>query len=94
MISIGVTAQLIRRLNDAIGTTSLVVSHDVAQCMAISDCVVLLARRGRAVAQGAPAELMASVDPETRQFLRGEPDGPVRFHCPAPGLASDFGLTA
>lgn len=93
-ISIGVTAQLIRRLNDATGATSLVVSHDVAQCMAISDRVVLLARQGRIVAQGTPAQLMAGTDPETRQFLRGEPDGPLRFHHPAPGLAADFGLTA
>jgi phospholipid/cholesterol/gamma-HCH transport system ATP-binding protein len=82
-------------LNDATGATSLVVSHDVPECMAISDHVILLAAPGgRIVAQGAPAELMASTDPETRQFVRGEPDGPVKFHYPAPTLTEDFGVRA
>jgi phospholipid/cholesterol/gamma-HCH transport system ATP-binding protein len=94
LISMGVAAKLIRTLNDATGATSLVVSHDVPECMAISDHVVLLANQGRIVAQGTPAELMASTDPETRQFVRGEPDGPVKFHYPAPELAADFGLGA
>ncbi len=94
LISMGVAAKLIRTLNDATGATSLVVSHDVPECMAISDHVVLLANQGRIVAQGTPAELMASMDPETRQFVRGEPDGPVKFHYPAPEMAADFGLTA
>jgi phospholipid/cholesterol/gamma-HCH transport system ATP-binding protein len=94
LISMGVAANLIRKLNDATGATSLVVSHDVPECMAISDYVVLLATGGRIVAQGAPAELMASTDPETRQFVRGEPDGPVKFHYPAPSLSEDFGVSA
>ena len=47
---------------------------------------------GRVVAQGSPADLMGSTDPEVRQFVRGEPDGPVKFHYPAPPLAHDFGL--
>ncbi len=94
LISMGVAAKLIRTLNDVTGATSLVVSHDVPECMAISDHVVLLANQGRIVAQGTPAELMASTDPETRQFVRGEPDGPVKFHYPAPELATDFGLAA
>ena len=94
LISMGVAAKLIRTLNDVTGATSLVVSHDVPECMAISDHVVLLANQGRIVAQGTPAELMASTDPETRQFVRGEPDGPVKFHYPAPELAADFGLAA
>jgi len=94
LISMGVAAKLIRTLNDATGATSLVVSHDVLECMAISDHVVLLANQGRIVAQGTPAELMASTDPETRQFVHGEPDGPVKFHYPAPELAADFGLGA
>ena len=92
LISMGVAANLIRKLNDATGATSLVISHDVPECMAISDHVVLLATGGRIVAQGTPAELMASSDPETRQFVRGEPDGPVKFHYPAPTLAEDFGV--
>ena len=92
LISMGVAAKLIRALNDATGATSLVVSHDVPECMAISDHVILLANGGRIVAQGTPAELMASADPETRQFVRGEPDGPVKFHYPSRTLAEDFGV--
>ncbi len=92
LISTGVAAKLIRTLNDTTGATSLVVSHDVPECMAISDHVVLLAAPGRVVAQGTPDELMNSTDPETRQFVHGEPDGPVRFHYPAPSLAADFGM--
>ena len=94
LISMGVAAKLIRTLNDVTGATSLVVSHDVPQCMAISDYVVLLAPQGRIVAQGTPAELMASTDPETRQFVHGEPDGPVKFHYPAAEIGVDFGVTA
>ena len=90
LISMGVAANLIRTLNDVTGATSLVISHDVPECMAISDYVVLLAPGGRIVAQGVPKELMESSDPETRQFVRGEPDGPVKFHYPAPSLAEDF----
>ena len=92
LISMGVAAKLIRTLNDATDATSLVVSHDVPECMAISDHVVLMSNQGRIVAQGTPAELMASLDPETRQFVRGEPDGPVKFHYPAPEIGADFGL--
>ena len=94
LISMGVAAKLIRTLNDVTGATSLVVSHDVPECMAISDHVILLANGGRIVAQGTPAELMASDDPETRQFVRGEPDGPVKFHYPAPSMGVDFGVSA
>ena len=94
LISMGVAAKLIRTLNDITGATSLVVSHDVPECMAISDHVILMASQGRIVAQGSPAELMASTDPEVRQFVRGEPDGPVKFHYPAPSMAEDFGLAA
>jgi phospholipid/cholesterol/gamma-HCH transport system ATP-binding protein len=94
LISMGVTAKLIRTLNDVTGSTSLVISHDVPECMAISDHVVLMATGGRIVAQGTPTELMESTDPEVRQFVRGEPDGPVKFHYPAPDIATDFGLGA
>jgi len=88
----GVAAKLIRTLNDVTGATSLVVSHDVPECMSISDYVVLMANGGRIVAKGTPKELMDSMDPEVRQFVRGEPDGPVKFHYPAPEIAEDFGL--
>ena len=92
LISMGVAAKLIRTLNDVTNATSLVISHDVTQCMAISDFVVLMAGGGRIVAQGTPTELMDSKNPETRQFVRGEPDGPVKFHYPAPEIAADFGV--
>jgi phospholipid/cholesterol/gamma-HCH transport system ATP-binding protein len=94
LISMGVAAKLIRTLNDTTGATSLVVTHDVAECMKISDWVVLMAAGGRVVAQGTPAQLMDSADAEVRQFVRGEPDGPVKFHFPAPPLAAQFGLGA
>ena len=92
LISMGVAAKLIRTLNDVTGATSLVISHDVPECMAIADFVVLMAAGGRIVAQGTPKDLMDSMDPETRQFVRGEPDGPVKFHYPAPEIAADFGV--
>ena len=90
----GVAAKLIRTLTDVTGATTLLISHDVPQCMAISDWVVLLATGGRVVAEGTPAELMASNEPEVRQFVRGEPDGPVKFHYPARSVAEDFGPRA
>ena len=94
LISMGVAAKLIRTLNDVTGATSLLISHDVPECLAISDWVVLMADGGRIVAQGTPAEMMASTDPEVRQFVRGEPDGPVKFHYPAPRAQQDYGLAA
>ena len=93
-ISMGVAANLIRTLNDATGATSLVVSHDVQECFTICDHAYLLSSQGRVVAHGTPAELTASEDPQVRQFIRGEPDGPVRFHYPAKPLAEDFGVTS
>ena len=92
-ISMGVAANLIRKLNDTTGATSLVVSHDVKECFSICDQAYLLSSGGRVVAHGKPEDLMASDDPEVRQFIRGEPDGPVRFHYPAPPLAQDLGLS-
>jgi phospholipid/cholesterol/gamma-HCH transport system ATP-binding protein len=89
-ISMGVTANLIRKLNDATGATSLVVSHDVQECFMICDYAYLMAPGGRVVAQGRPEELNASELPEVRQFIRGEPDGPVKFHYPARPLAEDL----
>ena len=92
-ISMGVAANIIRKLNDTTGATSMMVSHDVQECFSICDYAYLLSSGGRVVAHGKPAELNASDDPEVRQFIRGEPDGPVRFHYPAVPLAQDLGLT-
>jgi len=93
-ISMGVAANLIRTLNDTTRATSLIVSHDVQECFSICDYAYLLSSQGRVVAHGKPAELNASEDAEVRQFIRGEPDGPVRFHYPARPLAEDFGVPA
>ena len=93
-ISMGVAANLIRKLNDTTGATSLIVSHDVLECFSICDYAYLLSSQGRVVAHGRPDELRASTHPEVRQFIGGEPDGPVRFHYPAPPLAEDLGLHA
>jgi phospholipid/cholesterol/gamma-HCH transport system ATP-binding protein len=90
-ISLGTIAQLIRRLNDALGATSIVVTHDVPETFAIADFVYLLGN-GRVVASGTPAQLMASEDPFVSQFLHGRRDGPVRFHYPAPAMAEQLGL--
>jgi phospholipid/cholesterol/gamma-HCH transport system ATP-binding protein len=91
-IAMGVTANLIRKLNDATGATSLIVSHDVQECFEICDYAYIMASPGVVIAHGRPEELNASTDPQVRQFIRGEPDGPVPFHYPAPPLAQDLGL--
>ncbi|MGA0609938.1 ABC transporter ATP-binding protein [Caldimonas sp. KR1-144] len=88
-ISMGVAARLIRELNDALGLTSLVVSHDVEETFLIADHVVFLANGG-VVAQGTPAEMRATDDPLVRQFVDAQPDGPVRFQHPAAAVADDF----
>ena len=92
-ISLGVTANLIRRLNDALGATSIIVTHDVEESLAIVDYVYFLAE-GKIVAQGTPDQIRASELPYVRQFVSGAPDGPVRFHYPAADYAADLGLRA
>jgi phospholipid/cholesterol/gamma-HCH transport system ATP-binding protein len=82
-VSMGIIVRLIRRLNDALGITSIVVSHDVAEVGSIADYSYLLAG-GRVAAQGTTRELAASADPSVRQFMEGSSDGPVSFHYPAP----------
>ncbi|RZI82986.1 MAG: ABC transporter ATP-binding protein [Rubrivivax sp.] len=90
-ISMGVAARLIRELNDTMGLTSILVSHDVEESFLIADHVVLLAN-GRIVAQGSPAEMRASEDPLVKQFVTAAPDGPVRFHHPAVDAGQDYGV--
>jgi len=90
-ISMGIAARLIRDLNDALGSTSILVSHDVEETFLIADHVVLLAN-GRIVAQGSPVELRNSEDPLVRQFVHARPDGPVQFHQPAVDAGVDFGV--
>ena len=93
-ISMSIAANLIRTLNDTTGATSILVSHDVDECFSICDYAYLMSSQGKVVAHGTPKQLAASEDPEVRQFIRGEPDGPVRFHYPARPLAEDFGVNA
>ncbi|HAW44781.1 MAG TPA: ABC transporter ATP-binding protein [Sutterella sp.] len=90
-ISMGVTAQLMRKLNDALNATSIIVTHDVPETFAIADYVYMIAS-GKIAAEGTPAQLSASQEPYVRQFLDGLPDGPVKFHYPASAIAEDFGL--
>jgi phospholipid/cholesterol/gamma-HCH transport system ATP-binding protein len=89
-ISLGTAARLIRDLNDTMGLTSVVVSHDLDETFAIADQVVILAN-GKIVAQGTPEAVRASTDPLVHQFIHALPDGPVRFHYPGPTVAQDFG---
>ena len=90
-ISMGVTANLIRNLNDALGSTSILVSHDVHETFMIADYVYFLSA-GRVVAAGTPDEMRRSADPYVKQFVNAEPDGPVPFHYPGKSLAEDLGL--
>jgi phospholipid/cholesterol/gamma-HCH transport system ATP-binding protein len=92
-ISLGITARLIRDLNNALGATSLLVTHDVEETFEIADYVYFIAN-GRIGAKGTPEELSRSEDPFVRQFLDAAPDGPVPFHYPGLGLAEDFGVRA
>lgn len=92
-ISLGTAARLIRRLNDSLGLTSIIVSHDVDETFEIADHVVVLAN-GQVAAQGTPAQLKASTDPLIHQFVHALSDGPVAFHYPAPAIADDFGVQA
>ncbi|CAG0978047.1 sulfate transport system ATP-binding protein [Burkholderiales bacterium] len=92
-ISLGIVGQLIRKLNDALGITSVIVTHDVYESLKIVDYLYFVSE-GRIVAQGTPAEVRASTDPFVRQFVDGEADGPVPFHVKALPLEEEFALHA
>src|SRR6202162_766515 len=77
-ISLGVVGQLIRKLNDALGITSVVVTHDVYESLKIVDYLYFVSD-GKIVASGTPADVRAPSDPFVRQFVDGEADGPVKF---------------
>jgi phospholipid/cholesterol/gamma-HCH transport system ATP-binding protein len=80
---------LIRNLNDTLGLTSVIVSHDLDETFHIADRVIILAN-GRIAAQGTPEEVRTSTDPLVHQFVSASPEGPVRFHYPGPTVAEDF----
>lgn len=88
-ISMGVLVSLIRKLNDAMGLTSIVVSHDVAEATAIADHIYLISD-GKVVEHGSPEQLKQSASPWVTQFLNGEPDGPVPFHFAAGNYLDDL----
>lgn len=92
-ISMGVTANLIRNLNDALGSTSILVSHDVHESFAIADYVYFLSQ-GKIVAQGTPDDMRTSSDPYVKQFVNAESDGPVPFHYPGKSMADDLSIHA
>jgi phospholipid/cholesterol/gamma-HCH transport system ATP-binding protein len=88
-ISMGVICNLIRNLNDALGATSLVVTHDVKEAFSFVDYVYFIAD-GVVAAEGTPAELRESTLPFVHQFVHGEVDGPVPFHYAAPDYRRDM----
>lgn len=90
-IAKGVIANLIRKLNDALGLTSIVVSHDVAESLAMADYIYFLSG-GKIIAQGTPAQIQASQVPYVVQFIHGAKDGPVPFDYPGTTMAQDLGL--
>ena len=92
-ISLGTAAQLIRQLNDTLGITSIVVSHDLEETFRIADKVIILAN-GSIAAQGTPDEVRHSTDPLVHQFVNALAEGPVKFHYPGPDVADDFGDAA
>jgi len=88
-ISMGVIVRLIRELNDSLGLTSIIVSHDVEEVSSVSDHSYLISE-GKVVAYGTPQELEKNKSAWVRQFMKGLADGPVPFHYPAPDLAKQL----
>lgn len=81
-ISMGVIVKLIRELGQALGLTSVVVSHDVPEVMSIADYIYIIAEQ-KIIGQGTPEEIAEQTSPLVKQFVNGESDGPVPFHFPA-----------
>jgi len=90
-ISLNVIANIIRRLNDALGVSSIVVTYDVAESLKVVDRVYFL-DDGKIVAQGSTQDMLESDHPFVRQFIDGSQDGPVRFHTPAKPLEDELGI--
>jgi phospholipid/cholesterol/gamma-HCH transport system ATP-binding protein len=91
-ISLNVIAELIRRLNDALDSTSIIVTYDVSETLKVVDYAYFI-HGGVVVAAGTPAELQASENASVHQFIYAEPDGPVAFHLASPAYVSDLGVT-
>jgi phospholipid/cholesterol/gamma-HCH transport system ATP-binding protein len=88
-IAMGVLVRLIRLLNDALGITSIVVSHDLTETASIADYLYVVGD-AQVLGHGTPDELMNSANPRIRQFMQGTPDGPVPFHYPASDYRDDL----
>lgn len=88
-ISMGVIARLVRTLNDTLGLTTVIVSHDVQETLAIADYIYVISG-GQVIGEGTPDKMMHEGSGELRQFLHGEADGPVPFHYPAPRIETDL----
>jgi phospholipid/cholesterol/gamma-HCH transport system ATP-binding protein len=88
-ISMGVIVRLVRRMNDALGITSILVSHDVKEISAVADCSFLISD-GKVAASGSPDELRNESSDVVRQFMHGMADGPVAFHFDAPDYAEQL----
>ncbi|HYD58354.1 MAG TPA: ABC transporter ATP-binding protein [Burkholderiales bacterium] len=92
-ISFGVISRLVRQLNDSLGATSIIVTHDVQEALGVVDYVFFMAE-GRVIAQGTPDEIRASNEPFVNQFVNGSSSGPVPFHYPSPEYPADLELAA
>ena len=92
-ISLNTIANLIRRLNDALGATSVVVTYDVSESLKVVDYVYFI-HQGVVVAEGPAKDMRASADPFVHQFVHAEPDGPVGFQYPSKPYAEELGLVA
>lgn len=88
-ISMGVLVRLIRTLNDALGLTTIIVSHDVKETLSIADYVYVISN-GKVIGHGATDAVIHDQSPQLKQFMEGLPDGPVPFHFPAKGLVQDL----
>jgi phospholipid/cholesterol/gamma-HCH transport system ATP-binding protein len=92
-IALSVVGRLTRKMNDALGATSIIVSHDVVEVLQMVDYVYFMSE-GQIVAHGTPDEVRRSEHAQLRQFIHGETDGPVPFHVPTRDYAADLGLAA
>jgi len=92
-ISFGVIVRLIRELNDSLGATSVIVTHDVQEALGVVDYAYFMAG-GQVIAQGTPDEIRSSAEPFVNQFVNGKLEGPVPFHYPAPDYGADLELAA
>ncbi|MFT6352144.1 ATP-binding cassette domain-containing protein [Neptuniibacter pectenicola] len=88
-IAMGVLVNLIRRLNNSLGHTSIIVSHDIQETLGIADYIHIIAD-SKVIASGTPEELRQVDSPQVKQFMHGLPDGPVPFHYPAGDYETDL----